>query len=189
MVEPAAAVLQSAEFLTVRELVVAIDHLVLPRGPNGRELPLLDPDNFVAVAHGFHGRGARALQRASELSRSGSESRMETLTRLMLHTHGLADLFELQVVLNDAAGRIGRFDLVAMAQKVVVEFDGDQHRTSRVQYEKDLWRLDRAREAGFRVFRLLRGDVLDRPFTTASRIAAALNTSTAFSPRMHALLA
>ncbi|MBC9927697.1 MULTISPECIES: DUF559 domain-containing protein [unclassified Leucobacter] len=81
----------------------------------------------------------------------------------MLHAYGLEEFFELQVDIRDSAGWVGRFDLVSRQHRVIVEFDGDQHRTNKVQYEKDLRRLDRARGAGYAVIRLLASDVLHHP--------------------------
>lgn len=40
------------------------------------------------------------------------------------------------------------------ASRSVFEYDGEQHRLDRRQYLKDIRRLDRLREAGWRVMRL-----------------------------------
>lgn len=171
---PSTALLQSAGLLPLRELVVAIDHLVRPRGRVGETPPLLPMSDLRLEALRFRGRGATNLRIALELSQVGAESRMESLTRLVLYAYGLADHFSLQVEISDARGWIGRFDLVDRLRKVIVEFDGDQHRTDKTQYEKDLRRLDRARDAGYVVIRLLSDDVLHRPRATATRVAASL---------------
>jgi very-short-patch-repair endonuclease len=56
---------------------------------------------------------------------------------------------------RDREGReIGYFDLVWPELRIIVEYDGDQHRTSAYQYDRDIRRFDRASEAGYRVIRV-----------------------------------
>lgn len=186
---PETALLQSAPTLPLIEQVVAIDHLVRPRGFAGRVPALTSAESLDTSVHGFRGRGARTLRIAVELARVGAESRMETLTRLLLHAFGLADSFELQAELVDTDGWIGRFDLVDRARMTIVEFDGDQHRTSKAQYEKDIWRLDRARAAGYRVIRLRSADVVHHPREAATRVALALGVGLRPHPLADSLLA
>lgn len=171
---PLTALVQSAHMLPLIELVVTIDHLLLPRGFAGQMPALVGVAALRHRVQKFRGRGTKTLRLAVDLARVGAESRIETLTRLMLHAYGLADSFELQAELHDDDGWIGRFDLVDRARMTIVEFDGDQHRTSKAQYEKDIWRLDRARAAGYRVIRIRSNDVVHRPHETAARIALAL---------------
>ena len=188
IVMPAAAVTQSAGILPLRELVVAIDSLVRPRGRDRQLPPHVTLERLHEHAAEFRGRGAKDLRLAVTLARVGAESRMETLTRLMLEAFGLAEYFTLQVELHDAAGWIGRFDLVSEERRTIVEFDGDQHRTDKAQYAKDIRRLDRARAAGFHVIRLLSDDVLYRPRESAARVASALGAPLAPLPLQPALL-
>lgn len=181
VVLPTTAILQSASQLPLRELIVAIDHCLRPRRPSREALVTLD--ELRVEAERFRGRGAQKLRVAVTLARIGAESRMETITRLVLLAYGLASQFELQVDLSDGDGWIGRFDLVNRARKVLVEYDGDQHRTDKAQYAKDLRRLDRARALGYTVIRLLSEDVLHRPGETAIRVAASLR----MTPMPHTL--
>lgn len=167
IIAPALALMQAAMTLPLRELVVAADHLVLPR--TGTSLIALDELRAAALASGR--RGIRRLRAALSLARVGAESRMETLLRLVMAAHGL-DVLELQVDLHDGDGRwIGRFDMVDRENKLIIEYDGEQHRTDRAQYLKDQHRLDRARATGYRVLRLHAEDVLRNPRQTARRIA------------------
>ena len=179
---PLVALEQGAARLSLLELVVAIDHLVLSRGFSNR--PIVSAAAVLDLAARYRGRGARRLRQAAAISRTGAESRMETLTRLLLLAFGLEHCFELQVDLHDDEGWIGRFDLVDRERRVIVEFDGEQHRTNTAQYRKDLRRLDRVRDAGYIVIRLLAEDVIDRPRATAIHIAAKLGVEI----REHALL-
>lgn len=182
-VDPLTALAYSSTYLPLRELIVAADHLRRKRGYRG-QIPALEAAPILARhAAQFRGAGVRHLRLAVDLSRAGAESRMETLTRLVLVAFGLDTFFDAQVELSDCAGRIGRFDLVSRTPKVIVEYDGDQHRTSKLQHARDLHRLDRARELGYTVIRLVQADIIDRPRETAKRVAAALGVNI----RMHEL--
>lgn len=186
---PGTALRQSASDLSLLALVVAIDHLRRPRGFGGKLPPLLEVASFSGELLRGHGRGVKQLLRALDLSRDGAESRMETLTRLLLLAYGLDVYFEQQVELVDGEGTIGRFDLVDTRSRTIVEFDGDHHRTDKAQHAKDLYRLDRAREAGYRVLQFVSGDIIDRPKRTATRVAAALGVELRPNPLREELLA
>ncbi|MBU3995802.1 MAG: DUF559 domain-containing protein [Actinobacteria bacterium] len=168
VVPPLLALQQSASLLELKELIVAMDHLVLARPY--RE-PTLSVEEIAAVIERSSARGVRQLRRALELARVGAESRMETLTRLLLAAYGLDTFFVLQQEVFDQVGFIGRFDLVDEDRKLIIEYDGEQHRLDRVQYLKDDERLERARAAGYRVIRLRVEDVVRYPSRTAARIA------------------
>ena len=172
---PAEAVMQAAAALPFTELVVAIDFLVTDqssrthlRGDARTSL------GELRVKAAGSSRGVRVLRRALQVARVGSASRMETLLRLVLSDAGLEHHFTLQRDIFDEHGWIGRFDLVCSAHRLIVEYDGEQHRTSREQYVRDEYRLDRVREAGYRVLRFRADDVLRAPHAVADRVAAAL---------------
>ncbi|MCJ1683490.1 DUF559 domain-containing protein [Rathayibacter sp. VKM Ac-2928] len=105
------------------------------------------------AGRGHEGRGARAVRHALELVREGAESRRETLLRLALAAAGLPEP-ELQAELVDADGRIGRVDLLFRRWRVVVEYEGDHHRTDRAQWDRDLIRYERLAAAGWTVVRV-----------------------------------
>lgn len=170
---PALALTQAAAVLPFRELVVAADHLIRPRREhNGTSVVALG--ELEAAAATAKTRGIRRLRTALSLARAGAESRMETLLRLVLIGHGLPEL-PLQVEIHDARGKwIGRFDMADLVRKLIVEYDGEQHRTSDRQYARDANRLERARDAGYQVLRFRHTDVLQTPRATARRVAHAL---------------
>lgn len=162
------ALQQSAEILPLIESVVALDHLVLVGYSRRAQLDMRDAVEAIAQVQG---RGARQLRRALTFARTGAESRMETLTRLLLVAYGLDRSFVLQHEVFDRHGFIGRFDFVDERRRLIIEYDGEQHRLDRSQYLKDERRLERVRAAGYRVIRLHREDVLRHPHRTAARIA------------------
>lgn len=154
---PEVALVQSASLLSFRELVVAIDHLILPRRDYAGD-SYLKYAWLVNYLGECSARGAKRLRAACSVARVGAESRFETLARFELARMGL-DTLELQADLHDDAGLwIGRFDLVDRAARKIIEYDGEQHRLLRRQYLRDLKKLDRAREANYSVLRLHKED-------------------------------
>ena len=119
--------------------------------------------------------GCRRARRALERVRQGAESRTETLLRLLIVGAGLPEP-ELGVEVFDKRGRrIGRFDLVYAAQRVIVEYDGEQHRIRDAQYDKDQVRMQRAIAAGWTVVRVRWRGLFVRQSETIAEIREALS--------------
>lgn len=177
LMPPARALEQAAAILPLREIVVAIDHL-LNQTQATSEANGVFPVDFGTVLDKQTGSIRKRIRVACHFARLGSESRMETLTRLELARWGLDSTFELQVDVRDDAGEwIGRFDLVDRRRKIIIEYDGEQHRTNRAQYLKDLKRLERARAAGYRVIRVHKEDLFDRTHTWVRDVAELLGST------------
>lgn len=127
------------------DLVAAGDHLVLTPERDDPDDPrpyTRIPELAARVAGGFHRRGIRSARLAVPQIRDGAESRPETLVRLALIARGLTEP-ELQVRLFDDGGAfIGRADMYYPSFRVVVEYDGEQHRTDDTQYAKDARRVE-----------------------------------------------
>lgn len=173
--DPVDTWLALATQLSLNELVVAGDHLILEpevQDPN-------DPRPYVTVAElrartaEFHGRGKSRASAALELVRQGAESRPESLLRLLMRQAALPET-EVNSVIYDAAGRIGRADLVFRQHRVIVEYDGDQHRTNKAQYRKDVIRWQRFMRAGWDVLRIHDDGLFTHPLRTIRDIADAL---------------
>ncbi len=167
---PALAFLECATALSLPALVAVGDHLVL----DPRVLDPRDPRPHIALdilrreLADASGRGVRAARAAAALVRHGVESPRETELRLLARDAGLPEP-TCGALVRDRDGReIGHFDLVWPEQRVIAEYDGDQHRTSTYQYDRDIRRFDRATEAGYRVIRVrARGLGPDRAETIA----------------------
>jgi very-short-patch-repair endonuclease len=168
VVAPADTLRQLATSLRVEDVVVAGDSAV-----GGRD-PLVSMGELQALARRQRGaRGAAVLRAAVDLIRVGAESPQETRLRLLLRNAGLPEP-ELNLDIQDAAGRfVARGDLVYPQYRVVVEYDGDQHRTSRAQFERDVERLEELSRTGWRVIRVLAHHLRDAP-ALAARVRAAL---------------
>lgn len=167
-----------ANVLPFQELVVCGDHLV-------HDPPILDPaeplrphTTITALRErmrGYRGRGVRAARAALELLVTGAESRPETLLRLLLLDAGITD-FMVNARVDDGQGRfIARCDLVFAAQKVVVEYDGDHHRTSLAQYERDRQRVAALIEAGWAVIDVRARALFGDPLAVVRRVRRALD--------------
>ncbi|SDQ30772.1 hypothetical protein SAMN04488565_2053 [Leucobacter chromiiresistens] len=156
VVEPLQAALQASPTLPFPDLVVALDHLLVARraGPDSR--PLVSSEALERFCSNVRGAGSRRLRMAARYARTGAESRMETLTRLAGERVGVNDLTLQHTIYDDSGAWIGRFDLVDVQRKRIVEYDGDHHWRLRSQYLRDLERLDAARNAGWEVLVVVR---------------------------------
>lgn len=167
---PLLAVQQAAMQLPFSELVVALDHLLLNDPRRYDRWLRLSPDQLAHAAQNASGRGSVRFRAAAALARVGAESRMETLMRLCAVRVGMPDL-RLQLDIYDDDGQwIGRFDTVDVRTRTIFEYDGEQHHFSRKQRRRDPQKLQKARDAGWRVMVLYVEDVLDTPLQTGQRM-------------------
>ncbi|PTL74520.1 hypothetical protein C1I63_00045 [Rathayibacter caricis DSM 15933] len=168
---------QLGDVLRLEDLVAVGDALVLsPVKPRtGDPRPWVPLPELQRRVERLEGRGSRAVRRALALVREGAESRRETRLRLVLVlvTAGLPEP-ELQVELFDALGRIGRVDLLYRRWRVVVEYEGDHHRTDRGQWDRDLIRYERLAAAGWTVVRIASASFDADPLGCAARVRRAL---------------
>jgi hypothetical protein len=122
--------------LGLADLVAVGDVLVSA----GHELRLKD---LLRAADDRTGRGAVRLREAAALVRVGAASPWESRARVTFARWRLPEP-ELNVDVYDAWGRwLARPDFVWQEQRVVGEYDGDQHRTDR-----RAWQYERERRAG-----------------------------------------
>ncbi len=157
LVDPATLFCQLAAILTLPDLVAAGDALVLR--PVFQDLwderPWVPLRQLSERVGAFHGRGKQSAGRALGRIRPGAESRPESLLRLAIIDAGMPEP-EVNVDVHDSSGRfIGRGDLVYRRWRVIVEYDGDQHRTDTRQFDKDVLRLEGFARAGWTVVRVV----------------------------------
>jgi len=161
--------LQLAPQIPVDYLVAIADHLLSGPHPLATEGEM---DERLLLSKGD--RGVLALRQSRALARSGSESPMESVLRMVLMRAGLPEP-ELNANIYDAQGRfIARGDLVYPRWNVLVEYDGDQHRTSRTQFTRDVARLEQLSTEGWRTIRVLKENLADRPTFIVARVRTAL---------------
>lgn len=170
VVSPADAWSQLAGRVTLDELVAAGDSLLCGRQPKASVAELA-----AAAARRAGRRGVAALPEALGLLRLGAESPKETELRLLLERAGLPEP-ELNIDIFDPNGDwIARGDLVYRRFKVLVEYDGMQHRTDPRQYFRDVERLESLGRAGWRVNRVLKEHLNVNPAKVVHRVAEALH--------------
>lgn len=175
---PASTWAMLAGELSVRELVIIGDAIVrVPRDDWGAAHPeaaLATTEQLRdAIAAGPR-RGIRKLRQAIELVRVGSASPLETEYRLDADAAGLPDP-ELDVEIFDADGRrIGITEVVYRRYRVLVEIEGDHHRTSRRQWERDIEKYAAYVAAGWEVVRLTSSHIRGRRPRAVEIVRAAL---------------
>jgi len=131
------------------ECVVAIDMAV-----RARIVKLHDVAAYVNTHPGE--KGIKRLRRATALADPRSESAMETRLRIELINARLPHP-SVQAELPDASGSfIGRADLYYADRRLVIEFDGDNHRHRLVS---DLRRQNALLNAGYHVLRFTAADL------------------------------
>ncbi|MGH3966973.1 MAG: DUF559 domain-containing protein [Mycobacterium sp.] len=87
---------------------------------------------------------------------AGAESPKESWLRLVLIGAGFPRPTT-QIQITDGY-RVAYLDMGWEEQKVAVEYDGDQHRTGREQYVKDIRRAEMIDSLGWRVIKVIKED-------------------------------
>lgn len=114
-------------------------------------------------------RGARQLRDLLPLVDAGSASPKESWLRLLLIDGGLP-VPQTQIPILDGDFPTAFLDMGWRKIKLAVEYDGDQHRTDRRQYVKDLRRLPLLASLGWEVIRVI---AEDRPAEILARVREA----------------
>jgi hypothetical protein len=112
-----------------------------------------------------------------------AESPMESVVRSYLLRGGLPRP-EVNAEIFDETGLfVARADLLFRAQRVIAEYDGEQHRTSHGQFSHDLRRTARLQQLGFIVLRFTAAHVYREPEWVVQTVAEALRIRGADIPR------
>ena len=124
-------------------------------------------EEVLLLAKRYRGaRGVKRLKDALPLVDGGAASPRETWLRLLYIDAGLPKPTT-QIPIFDTDGTLLRtVDMGWEDFKVVSEYDGDQHRTDRPQYVKDLRVIPKIERLGFIVQRVIKED---RPAAIARR--------------------
>jgi hypothetical protein len=140
-----------ASGLGLDDLIAAGDYLLGTLRPPASLIELRD-----AVARRPGQRGTQHLREALIWVRPRVESRQETRLRLLILRAGFPEP-ETNVYLPLRPGRKRvRGDLVYLQYRVLIEYDGEHHRTDNGQYARDVERLDDVMADGWRVIRVLK---------------------------------
>ncbi|MGD1240348.1 DUF559 domain-containing protein [Mycobacterium seoulense] len=151
----------------VRSAVARLDALARATG--------VKVDDVLRMAKCHPGSpGLRRLETALRLVDAGAQSPRESYLRLLLIDAGLPRPRTQIPVLGADGIPVAFLDLGWEEHLVAVEYDGDQHRTDRRQYVKDIRRLEMLEQMGWVVVRVV---AEDRPAAVVRRVRAALAAS------------
>ncbi|TDN91763.1 hypothetical protein [Microbacterium sp. BK668] len=173
---PSSTWVQLGAVLDVPDLVAAGDALVLrPRAKDGRRLmPLTTRDELAGALAAGRRLGAADLRVALGLVREGAASRPETHLRLAMASASLPEP-ELDFDVRDArGGRIGWTEFAFPGWGVLVEYEGDHHRTDAKQWNRDILKHDLCRAAGWEVVRVTSAHLYPDARLAVERVRAAL---------------
>ncbi|WP_345064815.1 hypothetical protein [Leifsonia kafniensis] len=149
---PAQTWCQLAPMLGLDEMVAAGDRVI------GLPTPLATADQLASAVRAYAGhRHAKKLRAAFELVRPRVESPRETRLRLLLIRAGFPEPETNRPIPLLPGRKPARGDLMYPQYKVLVEYDGQQHRTDEAQYQRDVERLADIAEAGWINVRVLKG--------------------------------
>ena len=129
-------------------------------------------EDVALLAKRYQGaRGVLNLKAALPLVDGGAASPKETWLRLVLLEAGLPKPTTQLMVHNGDFYPLAYLDLGWSEFKVAVEYDGDQHRSDRRQYVKDISRLRMLEARGWIVIRVV---AEDHPLDVVDRVRQAL---------------
>lgn len=177
LASPAAVWAMLGAELTVRELVIIGDAIVrIPRDEFGTPRPELALGTIAELREAAvpSRPGARRLREAVELVRVGSASPLETEHRLDAASAGLPTPLLDQVIRDDDGRMLGISEIVHPRWRVAVEIEGDHHRTSRRQWQRDLDKYAAYADAGWEVVRLAAHRVRHRSADGIAQVRSAL---------------
>ena len=137
-------------------------------------LKVRDVEEVAARHRGAH--GLRQLERVLPMVDAGSRSRKETWLRLLLINDGLPRP-QTQIPVVGANGYpFAYLDMGWAELMIAVEYDGDQHRSDRTQYVKDIRRIAELERMGWIIIRVV---AEDRPAEILRRVRTAIASSQA----------
>src|SRR4051794_18378702 len=160
------AFVASGTTLDLVELVSAGDQLV--------RAGMTTRDDLVRCSAHSGGRDIRTARRAALLVRERVDSAQETELRLCLVLAGLPEP-ECNPLVGSAEA-IGRVDLRYRAWRLVLEYEGDQHRTVRSQWNRDIERHEQLAADGWVVVRIT-AERMRHPRAVVGRVLQALRVA------------
>jgi very-short-patch-repair endonuclease len=163
---PTQLFLELASCLHLVDLVVLGDAMV-KRG-------LVTEDGLRKACAGSTLTGAKAAERAASYVRPGVDSPMESRLRMLIVLSGLPEPRVNLIIRRRDGSVMLRFDLCYPEWKIVVEYDGGQHRSDEDQWERDIERRDWFDDTGWKQVRIVSRGIYRRPHETVERVRKAL---------------
>lgn len=170
MTTPSRTWIDLAGLLTLPWLVAVADHLI------NISMPVCSRQDLSEALDSFVGRRGRpALARALALASEFAESPPESLLRVAIVQAGYP-CPEVNESIFDERGRfVARADLMYRAERIVIEYEGDGHRSDQRQWRKDISRFRRYADLGWRAIRVHAADLptFSEPLAVLGRMLAA----------------
>lgn len=161
-----------ATLLALPDLVAAGDYVIHRRAPFADRVQLA---RLLADERGQ--RGIRVAREALALLDEAAESRPESLLRVIILSSDLPAPQINRSLIDSATGAQVRPDFVFADERVILEYQGDYHRT-RSQWRRDMTRRSRLEARGWRVMEVNADDLRD-PAELIERIRALLSLARA----------
>ncbi|GHD41301.1 endonuclease domain-containing protein [Mycetocola manganoxydans] len=159
------------------DLVAAGDAIVCQRtsagGSGVTQPPIATLDQLRAAIDAGRRPGVGALRDALGRIRTGSWSRLETWVRLILVDAGLPEPVLNFDAFADAGSFLGCVDLAYPDLKIAIEYEGAHHWQTPEQIQRDIDRLERLVENGWRIVRLTKRHVFSDPAEVVRRVSVA----------------
>jgi hypothetical protein len=148
--------LDLAALLTLHELVAVGDYLIRWR------MPLATVGELGSALERYPSRtGVRVARTALPLLRTRSESPRESVLRVIIVLAGLPEPECNYNVFNADGTFLARGDLAYPEYRLLLEYQGDQHRTDRAQWRSDIRRTGRLEDNGWQVLQFTDDDLHD----------------------------
>ncbi|NYD67632.1 DUF559 domain-containing protein [Agromyces atrinae] len=152
--------------LTFHELVAVGDEVTRRAGDAAGESLRAVLSRLVSPRH------STKLRLALDFVDPRAESPKESELRMILHEAGLPTP-EVNPSIYDGTRFVARVDLLFRDERVVVEYQGDQHRTDRTQWRRDITRRAELESLGYTVIEVTQADLI-RPSALITRIRRVL---------------
>ena len=161
----------------VARLIAIGDFLITgERRERGARRPLCSFEDLIAATDRRRGkRGVKKLALALPRVRRGPDSPKESLLRVALVNAGLPEP-EIQVPILTSAG-LRHADLGYVKERLLLEYQGDEHRTDRRRWLQDLTRVQLFEDAGFRTILVGDADVYPDSRQLTRRVDRALRAA------------
>lgn len=153
------------------------DVVVLGDAMLRRRAPVTSVDSLARLTEATHKmRGLAVCRGALDVVRAGTDSSMETRTRLALVGAGFPSPEVNQPVYSGTGRFLAMPDLQYRDCKIAIEYDGDVHRTDPVTWRRDVERRQLLEGAGWLIITATADDILRHPDRFLARVRTALTT-------------
>ena len=135
---------------------------------------VVTPQELVAAADAWRGKGARLARRSAGYVRPGVDSVMESRLRMLILLAGLPEPTVNHIVRAADGTWVWRLDLSYLAWKLAIEYDGRHHAENTRQWNSDIRRREALENAGWRLVVVTAEGIYEAPGETIDRIRTAL---------------